>query len=257
MDEALAPLALTVGVGGITLGSADEDGAGDADGEELTFVFLIAGLVGVTRGLGLGPQDGVALAVGVAFGVLFGVAVGVVVGVTVEVAVAVGVTVALAVGVAVALAVGVAIALSVGVAVIADVAAGPSVSAVADDGHEAPDVGCWPWELPGFGEFPPPEVAPAEAVPAPVVLPPPVPKTLLKDEETAVLNGGTVNPAVTTNATAAAASAGRSHAPKPGPVSRARLRPLVPSCSCAAPPLRPPDLYAPHSGTPSILSNRT
>jgi hypothetical protein len=255
VDEALAPLALTVGVGRIALWSADEDGAGDADGEELTFVFLIAGLVGVTRGLGLGPQDGVALAVGVAFGVVFGVAVGVAVGVTVEVAV--GVTVAVAVGVAVALAVGVAIALSVGVAVIADVAAGPSVSAVADDGHEAPDVGCWPWELPGFGEFPPPVLAPAEAVPAPVVLPPPVPKTLLKDEETAVLNGGTVNPAVTINATAAAASAGRSHAPKPGPVSRARLPPGVPPCPCAAPSLRPPDLYAPHSGTPSILSNRT
>jgi hypothetical protein len=143
---------------------------------------------------------------------------------------------------------------AVGVAVTVDVAAGRSESAVADGAHEAPDFGCWPWELPGLGEFPAPELALPEGVPPPVVLPPPVPKTLLKDEETAVLNGGTVNPAVTMNATAAAASAGRSHAPKPGWASGGLLPRL---CPCAAPPPLAPDLCAPHSGTPSILSNRT
>jgi hypothetical protein len=177
------------------------------------------------------------------------------VAVGVTVAVAVGVTVAVAVGMTVAVAVGVTTGLIVGVAVIVDAAAGLSVSAVADGAHVAPDFGCWLWEPPGLGEFPAPELAPAEAVPAPVVLPPPVPKTLLKDEETAVRNGGTVNPAVTTNATAPAASAGRSHAPKPRPVSRAPLPPRDPRSPGAA--LWPPALYAPHSGTPSILSNRT
>jgi hypothetical protein len=50
LDEALAPLALTVGVGELAFWSADEDGVGDTVGEELAsaFVFLVAALVGVT-----------------------------------------------------------------------------------------------------------------------------------------------------------------------------------------------------------------
>jgi hypothetical protein len=170
--------------------------------------------------------------VGVAFGVLLGVTVEVAVGVTV--AVAVGVTVAVAVGMTVAVAVGVTTGLIVGVAVIVDAAAGLSVSAVADGAHVAPDFGCWLWEPPGLGEFPAPELAPAEAVPAPVVLPPPVPKTLLKDEETAVRNGGTVNPAVTTNA-------GSERRPQPRAETKAGVtgpaaptRPAVPGCRALA-----------------------
>jgi hypothetical protein len=257
VDVALPPLVPTVGVGEIAFWSADEEGVGDTDGEELVLAgaFLAVVFFGVGRGRGLGPQDGVGIALGVAFGLLLGVAVGVTVGVAVGVAE--GVAVAVAVGVPVAVITGVAVGVTVGEAVIVEASAGLSVSAVADGAHVAPDFGCLPGELPGLGEFPFPELAPETGVPLPAGLPPPVPKTLLKDEETAVLNGGTVNPAVTTNATAAAASAGRSHAPKPGPSSRALLRPRVPPCPRAAPPLRPPGVYAPHSGTPSIRSNRT